>query len=147
MILFEQWNAAHTPDEGVVVRLNTGYVTFAGKPIFYEIPCSRFARTTDNAIMTLCYYPPHTLDGEDTCMHVFIRSQEPLTERSFQELGLNNCARMTPEEWAERYEASEKHLTTITLDYTEPNNSPVTPEEVPEDAPDEVPEDAAEEVP
>ena len=34
MMLFEQWNAAETPDEGVVVRLNTGYVTFAGKPIF-----------------------------------------------------------------------------------------------------------------
>ena len=113
--LFEEWNARGEQDEGMVLRLNAGEVEFAGKPIFYEIPCSRFASTRENPILTLSYYPPHTTG--DTCMHVFIRAPDTISESTLVELGLHTHAKMEPREWMDRYEATTKHLTTITLDY------------------------------
>jgi hypothetical protein len=121
-LLYAAWNAAATQDEGVIVCLNTGHVEFAGKPIFFEIPCGRFACTEDNPILTLSYYPPHTItlppgSDESPRMHVFIRAQHTITERTLQQLGLAVYARMMPLQWMDMYTASTKHLTTITLRY------------------------------
>lgn len=118
--LLDEWNSAGTQDAGVVVCINSGTVEFAGKPLFHAIPCSRFACTADNAIMTLSYYPPHTItlppgSHEPPRMHVFLRAQHTITERTLKQLGLATHARMNPRQWMDTYIATDKHLTTITL--------------------------------
>ena len=121
MQLFEAWNAKGEQDHGVVLCLNVGDVRLAGKPIFFEIPCSRFAVHGDVPV-TLAYYPPETItvppgSDEPPRMHVFLRSPEPISDDMLRTLGYADCARMAPEKWLETYEATTKHLTTITIKY------------------------------
>ena len=119
MQLFEAWNAKGERDHGTVLQLNVGDVEFKGKPIFFEIPCSRFA-VIDDMPLTLAYYPPFSIVGAST-MHVFIRAPEPITDAMLQELGYGDTARMDPRTWMDAYEATTNHLTTVTLKYDAPD--------------------------
>ena len=123
--LFEAWNSS-TPDHGLVLCLNVGSVEFVGKPIFFEIPCARFIVIEDEdeddgpTPVTLSYYPPETLTaapGYDapSNMHVFIRSPKPITDATLSAIGYIGERSCSPEEWTSRYEATTKHLTSITL--------------------------------
>ena len=80
--------------------------------------------TKDNPILTLSYYPPETFTkvplDEPKRMHVFIRAPDDITDDTLRELGLYDHPRMDPGTWFERYEATTKHLTTVTIKYESP---------------------------
>ena len=123
MTLFEAWNAKGGQDHGTVLRLNVGDIDLKGKPIFFEIPCSRFT-VIDEKPLTLAYYPPFSITNppgsdEPPRMHVFIRAPEPITDAMLRALGYGDTARMDPQTWMDTYEATTKHLTTVTIKYDE----------------------------